>query len=65
MLGAGMSPFELSRRLGHESISTTVYRYSHLFPDAQFRAAEMAEKAMAIEAPDVKDDHDGELEAAS
>lgn len=46
MLGAGMSPFELSRRLGHESIQTTVDRYSHLVPDAQFRAAEMAEKAL-------------------
>lgn len=46
MLGAGMSPFELSRRLGHESIQTTIDRYSHLVPDAQFRAAEMAEKAL-------------------
>ncbi|WP_461172262.1 site-specific integrase [Arthrobacter sp. Z1-9] len=46
MLGAGMSPFELSRRLGHESIQTTVDRYSHLVPDAQFRAAEMAERAL-------------------
>jgi integrase len=46
MLGSGMSPFELSRRLGHESISTTIDRYSHLVPDAQFRAAEMAERAL-------------------
>lgn len=46
MLGAGMSPFELSRRLGHESIQTTIDRYSHLVPDAQFRAAELAEKAL-------------------
>lgn len=46
MLGAGMSPFELSRRLGHESIQTTIDRYSHLVPDAHFRAAEMAEKAL-------------------
>jgi integrase len=46
MLGAGMSPFELSRRLGHESIHTTVDRYSHLVPDAHFRAAEMAERAL-------------------
>ena len=46
MLGAGMSPFELSRRLGHESIQTTIDRYSHLVPDAQFRAAVMAEKAL-------------------
>lgn len=46
MLGAGMSPFELSRRLGHESIQTTIDRYSHLVPDAQFRAAEMAARAL-------------------
>lgn len=46
MLGAGMSPFELSRRLGHESIGTTVDRYSHLVPDAQFRAAEIATRAL-------------------
>lgn len=53
MLGGGMSPFELSRRLGHESINTTVDRYSHLVPDAQFRAAEIAERAMALEAVEV------------
>ena len=46
MLRQGMSPFELSRRLGHESIQTTIDRYSHLVPDAHFRAAEMAEKAL-------------------
>lgn len=46
MLGGGLSPFELSRRLGHESIQTTVDRYSHLVPDAHFRAAEMAERAL-------------------
>ncbi|WNT44931.1 tyrosine integrase [Arthrobacter phage AbbyDaisy] len=58
MLGGGMSPFELSRRLGHESISTTIDRYSHLVPDAQFRAAEIAEKAMAIEAAEIIEDDD-------
>lgn len=46
MLRQGMSPFELSRRLGHESIQTTIDRYSHLVPDAHFRAAEMAERAL-------------------
>jgi integrase len=61
MLGAGMSPFELSRRLGHESIQTTVDRYSHLVPDAQFRAAEIAEKAMEIEAAEVVEDDDDEV----
>lgn len=46
MLGGGLSPFELSRRLGHESIQTTIDRYSHLVPDAHFRGAEIAEKAL-------------------
>ena len=46
MLGAGMAPFELSRRLGHESISTTIDRYSHLIPDAHFRAADIAQQAL-------------------
>lgn len=40
----GLAITELSRRLGHESIQTTVDRYSHLMPDAQFRAADIAEK---------------------
>lgn len=54
MLGGGLTPFELSRRLGHESIQTTVDRYSHLVPDAHFRAAELAERALEPgAAPDV------------
>lgn len=40
----GLAITELSRRLGHESIQTTVDRYSHLMPDAQFRAADIAEQ---------------------
>lgn len=46
MLAGGMDPYELSRRLGHESITTTVDRYSHLFPDAHFRGAETAQRAL-------------------
>ncbi|MGO3152606.1 MAG: tyrosine-type recombinase/integrase [Galactobacter sp.] len=44
MLAAGMSIYELCRRLGHESIQTTIDRYSHLVPDAQWRGANIAEK---------------------
>lgn len=46
MLAAGMPIYELSRRLGHESIQTTIDRYSHLVPDAHFRAMDIAEKAL-------------------
>src|SRR5699024_4332764 len=45
MLAGKMDIYELSRRLGHESIQTTVDRYSHLLPDAHFRAAQIAEEA--------------------
>lgn len=45
MLAQKMDIYELSRRLGHESIQTTVDRYSHLLPDAHFRAAAIAESA--------------------
>lgn len=45
MLANRMDIYELSRRLGHESIQTTVDRYSHLMPDAHFRAAQIAEEA--------------------
>lgn len=46
MLAAGMSIYELSRRLGHESITTTIDRYSDLIPDAHFRGAEIAARAL-------------------
>lgn len=46
LIGAGMEIFQLSRRLGHESVTTTMDRYSHLLPDAAFSAIQMAEKAL-------------------
>lgn len=53
MLEAGMTIYELSRRLGHESITTTIDRYSDLIPDAHFRGAGIAEKAFgALPAPE-------------
>lgn len=54
MLAAGMSIYELSRRLGHESVTTTIDRYSDLMPDAHFRGADIAEKAFgALDAAEV------------
>jgi len=46
MIAAGMEIFALSRRLGHESITTSLDRYSHLLPDAQFIGASIAQKAL-------------------
>ena len=47
MIQAGMEIFPLSRRLGHESITTSLDRYSHLMPDASFAAAQIAQKALS------------------
>lgn len=49
MLAGGFDIFKLSRRLGHESIQTTVDRYSHLSPDAHFEGANIAEKVLELE----------------
>lgn len=51
MIANGMDIFELSHRLGHESVTTTGDRYSHLLPDAQFKAADIAERALKAPAP--------------
>ena len=48
MLAQGMPLYELSVRLGHESTDTTTGTYSHLMPDAHFRGAEYAAKALAV-----------------
>lgn len=58
LLQAGMEIFALSRRLGHESITTTSDRYSHLMPQAHFTGAAVAERA--LESIDALDDT-GEL----
>lgn len=47
LLAAGIPIHVVSRRLGHESIQTTVDRYAHLLPDAQLAAAEAADVAFA------------------
>jgi integrase len=43
LLAAGIPIHVVSRRLGHESIQTTVDRYGHLLPDAQLAAAQAAD----------------------
>lgn len=46
MLHAGMQMYELSARMGHSSIQVTVDLYSHLLPDAHFRGAQAAHRAL-------------------
>lgn len=46
MLHAGMSLYELSTRMGHNSIQITADLYAHLLPDAHFRGAAHAAKAL-------------------
>lgn len=46
MVASGLGIFDLSRRLGHENIATTMDRYSHLLPDAHFNSAQFAALAM-------------------
>jgi integrase len=53
MLHAGMSLYELSTRMGHNSIQITADLYASLVPDAHFRGAEHAAKALG-EAPDIQ-----------
>lgn len=45
MLANGIDMYELSRRLGHESVKTTVDRYSHLVEGAHARGASIADSA--------------------
>lgn len=39
LIAAGRNPKEISRRLGHTSVSFTLDRYGHLMPDAGAQAA--------------------------
>ena len=39
LIAAGRNPKEISRRLGHASVSFTLDRYGHLMPDAGAQAA--------------------------
>lgn len=46
MLNAGVPIFEVSRRVGHESITTTTDRYGHLLPREDRRAVAAIEQAV-------------------
>ena len=40
----GFSPLEISNRLGHESVKTTLDTYSHLYPDKDRQLADRLDK---------------------
>ncbi len=44
----GFSPLEISERLGHEKIETTLNIYSHLYPDKQSRLAEKDQEFLKV-----------------
>ena len=46
MLHSGMSLYELSVRMGHTSIQVTADLYAHLLPEAHFKGAQYAHKAL-------------------
>ncbi|WIX76039.1 site-specific integrase [Amycolatopsis carbonis] len=49
MIAEGVDLMTVQRRLGHESITTTVDRYGHLVPDQLVKAALAAEKSFLAE----------------
>lgn len=54
LIAAGVSLPVIQRRLGHESIKTTVDVYGHLAPDAHAGAAEAADLAMSSALPQIE-----------
>jgi integrase len=47
LIAQGTDLFVVQRRLGHESITTTMDRYTHLLPEQQISAAAAAGRALA------------------
>lgn len=54
MIGQGISLYDLARRLGHESITTTADTYGHLMPEAQVTAERAAALAFVAPAPQIE-----------
>lgn len=54
LIAAGVPLPVIQRRLGHESITTTVDRYGHLAPDAHWGAAEATGAALAGALPQIE-----------
>lgn len=53
MISAGMNLYDLMRRLGHNSITTTADTYGHMMPEAQVQAERAASLAfVALPAPE-------------
>ena len=48
LLAAGVPIHAISRRLGHEKISTTVDTYGHLTPDAMVAGLDTMESVLAL-----------------
>jgi integrase len=46
MIANGMEIYALSRHMGHASVTMTEKAYLHLYPDAIYRAATVAEAAL-------------------
>ena len=46
LIFAGFSPIEVSKRLGHDDVSTTLDIYGHVFDDADSRAADAIAEAL-------------------
>ena len=44
LIEMGFSPLEISERLGHESVKTTLDTYSHLYPDKDQKLADALNK---------------------
>jgi integrase len=57
LLHAGMDMYQLSVRMGHNSIGITLDLYAHLMPDAHFKGAQHAAKA--LELPDIPELDEG------
>lgn len=45
LIHKGISPIEIARRLGHESVKTTLDTYGHLYPDSDSNLADILENA--------------------